>query len=56
MTHDPLCDLAKVDGGCTCAEFWREHDHKRKGDCDNCGCLCDLIAQVRADERGRVGS
>ena len=53
MTHDPLCDLAKVDGGCTCAELWREHDHKIKGDCDNCGCLCDLIEQVRADQKKR---
>jgi hypothetical protein len=53
MTHDPLCDLAKVDGGCTCAELWREHDHKIKRECDNCGCLCDLIEQVREDQKKR---
>lgn len=42
MTHDPLCpDASATGGGC-------------EPECESCDdCQCDLIAKVRADERGK---
>lgn len=45
MTHDPLCDWQQkqCEENCSAA---RIGDH-----CSHMWCQCDLIAQVRADER-----
>lgn len=47
MTHDPLCDWLQAQ--CTAETC----DGFRVGDpCEHQWCQCELIAKVRADERG----
>lgn len=42
--HDPKCPQAKYDNNCGCP--WMSP-------CEDCHCMCDLIAEVRADERSQ---
>lgn len=55
MTHDPLCPLSKAE--CLSSQDALHSIVIGTTWCDACqiDCQCDLIAQVRADERSRTG-
>lgn len=63
MEHDPLCNAGPDDYGWQppCVALtrtdWDEADYPTCSYCwgreDNCKCQCDLIREVRKDERGK---
>ena len=51
MTHDPLCPHIEF---IPCCESYLEHEYPQPAQQHYIACQCDLIAQVRADERSAV--
>ena len=50
MTHDPLCPHTEF---IPCCESYLEHEYPQPAKQHYVACQCDLIAQVRADERAK---
>ena len=57
MTHDPMCAISSTRCG---GRDMKHHSlwSEPPAECEKCGaeCDCDLIAKVRADERGKYAS
>lgn len=56
MTHDPMCPMA---WGCSSPNEYSSHEYDNFGlPCPHCErkCVCNLIANVRDDERSRKGT
>ena len=54
MEHDDLCRHSKYPDWCLCAGWLKSDPTFTTDQCENCECVCDIIAQARQDERLRV--